>query len=180
MTPAEISPRKVRLLSALLLLGTFAAGMIAGAGILRFLRPPPPGGPAGFGQFRELGLDPAQETKARSIFEQHRSELEEVIRGTFPRVKEINAEIEKELRLILTPDQRKRLDLLNANRPAGSPPGPIPLMDGSHPPGPAPRQALDACAGGVDGSPCSFVHEGRAMNGVCHIPPGLGVLACIP
>lgn len=130
MAETESSPRTVRLMTALLLVGTFAAGTLTGAGLVRFVGPPgpppmgPPGPPGPLGPFPadELGLSPEQRRQAHAIIERHRPELDAVLRSTFPRVREINDRIERELIEILTPEQRQRLEQIKATRPP--PPGP--------------------------------------------------------
>ena len=141
MSDTERSPRTVRLMTTLLLVGTSAAGTVTGAGVLRFLGPPgpPPRGPHGppgaspLGPFPadELGLSPEQRRQAHEILERHRPELDAVLRSTFPRVREINDRIERELIAILTPEQRQRLEQIKATRP---PPPPFPPPPGPPPP----------------------------------------------
>ena len=44
-----------------------------------------------------------------------------------------------------------------------------------------PPQAMQACQGQQDGDACSFVTPRRdTFRGVCHMPPGLGAMACVP
>jgi len=135
MAANERGPRQIALLTALLLLGTFAAGIALGAGLCRWLSAPPlpprhgppPQGPPLPGPFGELGLAPEQERRAREIADRHRPELEAIIRETFPRVRAVNDKMEQELRTILTPEQQLRLDELKAQLPLpGVPGGPPP------------------------------------------------------
>jgi hypothetical protein len=133
MKQTETSPRRVRLMTALLLAATFAAGTAAGAGLCRWAAPchgPPGPPPFALEQFRELGLSPDQQSRAREIAERHRPELEEILRATFPKVRAIHEQMGKELRERLTAEQRTKLDEIEARRP---PPGsPFP---GGPPPG---------------------------------------------
>jgi Spy/CpxP family protein refolding chaperone len=137
MAPTDPSVRKVRLLTALLLVATFAAGTVTGAGVCRWVAPPrreappppPPGGPL---PLEELGLSAEQRDKAFAILERHRPELEAVLRETFPKVRAINALIESEIRQLLTAEQAKKLDEIQARRPPPPPGGPHP---GGPPPG---------------------------------------------
>ena len=136
----ERSPRQIRLLTALLLFGTFLLGAVAGTGFSRWnhlprhpIRQAPflPG-PAG-----ALNLTPQQEAKSHEITERYRPQLETILRANFPKVQAINEQMEKELREILTPEQIKILDEMTAHRPAMMPPGgePFPSGGGSPPPG---------------------------------------------
>jgi Spy/CpxP family protein refolding chaperone len=136
----ERSPRQIRLLTALLLFGTFLLGAVAGTGFSRWnhlprhpMRQAPflPG-PAG-----ALNLTPQQEAKSHEITERYRPQLETILRANFPKVQAINEQMEKELREILTPEQIKILDEMKAHRPAMMPPGgePFPSGGGSPPPG---------------------------------------------
>jgi len=117
----ERSPRQIRLLTALLLFGTFLFGVVAGTGFSRWnhmplhpRRPPVPflPGPPG-----ALKLTPEQETKAHEITERYRPQLEAILRANFPKVQALNEQMEKELREILTPEQSKILDEMKAHRP---------------------------------------------------------------
>jgi Spy/CpxP family protein refolding chaperone len=152
MTSSEArGPRSIRLLTALLLVATFASGTVTGAALTLWVRPEPhgPPGPPPFGPLPldELGLSPEQEQRADVIFERHRPELDAILQEGFPKVRKVNDQIESEIREILTPEQRTRLDELKARRPPprhhhrGGPPGP----GGPFPPGPP--------ADGFDGPP---------------------------
>jgi Spy/CpxP family protein refolding chaperone len=121
---AEPSPRRVQLLAAVVLLITFALGTATGAALLRHFEPqrghrmPPP--PM---LVRELNLSAEQDAKVREIFERFRPRFDAVVRETFPRVRAINAEMDKEIRAVLTPEQQKRFDELKARAPQGGAPG---------------------------------------------------------
>jgi Spy/CpxP family protein refolding chaperone len=119
-------PRTIRLMTAFLLLGTFALGCITGAGLARWLladedtRRDSFSEPPGFGPLplRELDLNEEQREKAWTIFEKHRPELDAVLRENFPRVMAINERIEQEIREFLTPEQRTHLDELKRRPPS--------------------------------------------------------------
>jgi Spy/CpxP family protein refolding chaperone len=135
-------PKKVRLLTALVVVAVFGAGFAAGAAFQRFaatphgtLAPPPHMGPLPLG---ELGLSDEQQKQAHEILERHRPELEAAVRETFPRIRAVNEAIEREFREILTAEQTARFDSLKSRRPrphAGPPLGPPPPPFGP-PPGP--------------------------------------------
>jgi hypothetical protein len=135
----ERSPRQIRLLTALLLFGTFLLGAVAGTGFSRWnhlprhpIRQAPflPG-PAG-----ALNLTPQQEAKSHEITERYRPQLEAILRANFPKVQALNEQMEKELREILTQEQIKILDEMKAHRPPMPPGGgPFPPGGGSPPPG---------------------------------------------
>ena len=130
MTNAERTPRQIRLLTALLLFGTFLSGAVAGAGFYRFTsgqpslqrhRPPAPflPGPPG-----ALKLTPEQEAKAGEITGRYRPKLEALLLEGFPKIQAINDQMEGEMRQILTAEQVRKLDELKAQRPPMPPFGP--------------------------------------------------------
>jgi Spy/CpxP family protein refolding chaperone len=140
MATNERSPRQIRLLTALLLFGTFLFGAVAGAGFSRWMQPPRPHGPwrPPFlpGPPGALQLTPAQEEKTKEITDRYRPQLEAIVRENFPKLQAVNERMEKELREILTPEQRQRLDELKAHRPPMPPPGEMPPgPHGERPPG---------------------------------------------
>jgi hypothetical protein len=143
----ERTPCKIRLLGVLVLLVTFSLGTAVGVGVGRWSGPPrEPRHPAPFlpGQPGALHLTPAQETKANEITESYRPTLDAVWRDSMPRLQALNEQMEKELREILTPEQRKILDGMKArrlppgaesHRPGGPRQGGGPLPGGPMPPG---------------------------------------------
>jgi len=142
---SEPTPGRIRLLTALVLVGVFAAGTAFGFGLMRWQggrawAPPPPPGPA-HGLMpgpppRELGLTPAQHAQGRAIAERHRPELEAILEEVRPRVRAVNDKMKAELRAILTPEQRQKADQLEAQRPRPRGPGFPP--PGGPPPGAPP------------------------------------------
>ena len=123
--------QRIHLASAAIVLVTFVAGLATGAGLHASFaagRPPhgrpggPPPGPGLPPYLRELGLSPEQETRARAIFERHRADMDAVMQQSLPRIRVINERVEQELRDVLTPEQRDRLDALRRRRPPGPPP----------------------------------------------------------
>jgi hypothetical protein len=143
MTPAE-SSRRVHVLTALLLVGTFAAGVVTGAGVLRWAAPSAPTtGPAAPGQPagpaalapplpaarlpRELKLTPEQEARAREIGERYRPELDALAREIRPRIRAVQDRMEGEFLQVLTPEQRDQLARIEERRrhpPPGDGPSP--------------------------------------------------------
>jgi Spy/CpxP family protein refolding chaperone len=127
--------RSVRLATALVLLGIFALGALLGAGLMRWASPPPgPMGPPPVGPWdlERLDLSAEQREAAQAVFERHRPQLDEVLHGTFPRVRAIGERIEAEVRELLTPEQQARFDARRQSREhALPPPGHFP-----HRPGP--------------------------------------------
>ena len=122
MTNTERTPRQIRLLTALLLFGTFLLGAVAGAGFYRFTAAPParphrPYAPFLPGPPGALQLTPEQEAKAKDITDKYRPKLEALLREGFPKFQAINDEMEKEMRQLLLPEQIRRLDELKAHRP---------------------------------------------------------------
>lgn len=136
----DLSSKKLRLWGILILTVTFVFGGFTGMGVSQFLhrRPPHPHHPPhGMpGHLAELNLSAEQEKKAREIDERKRVRLEKVVKKTFPEVRTIHEESEKELMQILTPKQRKQF----AERPrhhfppphGRRPPGHMPPMGPPH------------------------------------------------
>ncbi|XXF74878.1 hypothetical protein P2318_17540 [Myxococcaceae bacterium GXIMD 01537] len=134
---ATDTARRIHLWSGLIILGVFLAGVATGAGLFAWLRPyarpgPPFGGmPA---PLRELNLTPEQHAQARAIFERHRTEVENLLHDTFPRVRAAQEEMDRELRAILTEEQARKFDELQARRPRGPPGFRGPPPEGMPPP----------------------------------------------
>ncbi len=194
MTPAE-APRRVRLLTAAILLATFGAGALAGIGSLRWLGPraqeAAPSIP-GVVLPRELRLDPDQEAKAREIGERYRPELEALAREIRPRVRAVEARMQTELIALLTPGQRQHLAEIKARR--RQPPIPdakplrgvpskaeLPAPPRPRAPRPPPPEAVESCTHLDVDALCRFSHDGREMEGSCRPgPDGQGPLSCAP
>lgn len=148
MPSVDPAVRRIHLVSGLIVLGTFLAGALAGAGLARSWRPAPLEGPPPQHRppvplpLRELGLSPAQDEQVKQIVERHRPELEAIVRESFPRVRAVNQRIEAEVRALLTPAQQRLLEQLQARRPPpgvhGPRPGPPPAPGEEPPPGPPP------------------------------------------
>jgi hypothetical protein len=123
MPSNERSPRTVRLLTVAVIAGTFAAGFATGAGLYRwatvdYLRPLPPPPPLlAPWVMEQLDLSAPQKQKAHQILGRHRPKLEAIFRDTFPKVRAEKEQAEREIRAILSPEQRKKLDELQARRP---------------------------------------------------------------
>ena len=140
------SARRLHLMSGLIMLGTFLAGGVAGAGLYATLKPehgPGRGGPRRGPQFlEELDLTADQQTKAKAIFEKHHTAVEAVMSESFPKVRAINDAMDEELKAILTPAQVTKFEELKKRRPRpgergfgpGGPGGPF----GGPPHGPSP------------------------------------------
>jgi len=141
MQRTEASPRMIRLVTALLLLATFAAGTVTGAAVVRWAAP---GAIAGSRQhgFRgpyplgELGLTDEQAKKVRGVLERHRPALDAILKQTYPQVRQVHEKMDREIRELLTPEQQKRFDAFRARRPAGPLPGHPPGLSAGPPPGP--------------------------------------------
>lgn len=139
----ETSMKTIRLLTALILLGTFAVGIAAGAGLYHWVarNPKPPlMGPPRFGPIplQELKLTAKQDDQIRKIFERHRGELEKVMQGTFPKVRTIIQKINIEIREVLSDEQRAKFDELLEKMPPLPPDAPPCPWSGPHHPEPKP------------------------------------------
>ncbi len=145
----------LRTMSALVLVGVFAAGAVFGAGLLRWTQPPPGrlpppggaraahvGGGAAQAMTRELGLDAAQALRLQALTDARRGELEMITREVQGRVRDVLHGIEEDMRPSLRPDQIEKLAGWRARRPPpplgsmGPPPGRHPPGGGPPPPDP--------------------------------------------
>src|SRR5512137_1109960 len=148
MPTADPTPRRIHLLSGLVVLAAFLAGAVAGVGLQRWASPPPPPrhgppphpGPGAAGlppHLRDLGLTPEQERKVTEIFERHRPELEAAIREAYPRIQAVVDAAQAETRAVLDPEQRRKLDEREKLGPpwlTRPPPGGGPHPGGGPPP----------------------------------------------
>jgi Spy/CpxP family protein refolding chaperone len=122
--------RRVRLLTAIVLIGTFALGAASGAGVVRWalmdrLAAGSEGPPFGPWPLHQLDLSKDQRAKVHEIFERHRPELDAILRESFPHVRPIHEQIDREIREVLTVEQRAKLERLEERRPF-PPRGPFP------------------------------------------------------
>ena len=165
MSKIELSTRMVRVLAAVILAATFILGAAAGAAIWHSLMkqpfgpPPPQDMPR---PMKGLNLTPEQQTAFDSIFEKYRPKLDEILEASFPKIREVKDEMDKELRALLTPEQQKIFDEMvekfpplpprgfprhpHEQRPPGQHggrevvPPPMPFAPRDHEPGDAPPE----------------------------------------
>ncbi len=170
MSRSESSRWSARIFAAIYILAIFSVGIAAGAGLHRLLVPrparqatpkPPMFGPL---PLEDLGLTTAQWQQVRKIMERHRPAFDKVLKETYPKVRAVTAKIDRDIRKILTAEQRQRLDRLRSmggppphgHRP---PPGPPPFGRDRRgmPPGPPPGSGPTAPPGfhGPPGGPRS-------------------------
>lgn len=118
---SDTSPRRLHLWSALIVLGVFLFGAVAGAGVFAALRPHKMRmhGPLGwqFERLRELDLTPEQQQKAEAILEKQHRGVQEVIKETFPRIRALEVQTQREMRAILTDAQAKKFEEMSARHP---------------------------------------------------------------
>ena len=110
---------RARTLAAVVVVLTFAAGLTAGHALARAqLRPPgpqtailrPTWDPASL--LDSLSLSPEQRVRAESLFAGSEPRTRAVLNDVSERLRAISDSIDVELRAMLTPDQRRRLDSL--------------------------------------------------------------------
>jgi len=122
---------RIHMLSALVVLGTFIGGAVAGAGLYRLWQPRQVlHAPAVLPFFHELSLSAEQTKQAEEIVAKYRPELERIMHGSFEQVRAVQDRINAEVRAILTPEQRK---LFDERQQLPAPPG-MHLVPGSRPP----------------------------------------------
>ena len=140
MSTSEPSPRTIRFVTALILLATFAAGTVTGGALVHaFVKREPPRlamHPMGPMPWEGLDLTDEQRDKAHAILERSRPKIEGLLGETYPKVKVITDQVDREIREILTPEQRVRFDRVLAERRNGPP---LPLGMRPAPPGEGPR-----------------------------------------
>ncbi len=138
---AEQGPRRMRVVTAVVLFVVFVAGLATGAAVVHLTGPRfhhPPGPPAM--ALRGIDLSPEQRARVDAIWEKYRPRIDAIMRETFPRVRAAEDEMNRELRAELKPEQQKRFDDNEAHRPPfpPSPGGPPPFGPGGEPPHPGP------------------------------------------
>jgi Spy/CpxP family protein refolding chaperone len=114
---------RIHVMSGIVVLGTFLAGAMAGAGIERMQQrrelPGPPffhGRAVGTGEdvhfmaLPGLSLSPDQQKKIERIVTGYRPQFEAVVRESFPRVRAVQEKMNAEIRAVLTPEQQKQFD----------------------------------------------------------------------
>jgi len=132
---------RIRLQGIVLLLVTFAVGVLAGLALERVMaarRPPRFMPPMSMGQpwakgplppmFAELELTTEQQSQIRDIMERSRPRSEELLQQTMPRLRALTDSVRMEIQAVLTPEQAARLDSLMTRRGRG--PGRMPGMQG--------------------------------------------------
>ena len=108
-----------RLMSWLVLVGVFAAGVLVGAGAMRWTARPPEARPGPIeAMHHELALDRQQGEALHAIVQRHQSELDAIVRDAQPKVRAVLFAIEDELRPQLRPEQVKALEDWRARRGA--------------------------------------------------------------
>jgi hypothetical protein len=114
---------RIHVMSGIVVLGTFIAGALAGAGIERSLqrrelpgsvfihgRSPDPKEDVHFMVFPGLSLSPDQQKKIERIVTGYRPQFEAILRESFPRVRAVQERMNAEIRAVLTLEQRKQFD----------------------------------------------------------------------
>jgi|SRR4051812_45561554 Spy/CpxP family protein refolding chaperone len=154
MATGDPSILRIRIVTALIIAAVFLSGALVGAGIYRWGSSAGLSGDMPHGQgaavwlpLEELDLTPEQDAKVSAVMDRHRVELDAIVRESFPRVRAINAQVQKEVRDLLTPEQQKNFDELKRRGPMG----PTPTwqkrrddFDGEPPPPPSgPRRRFE-------------------------------------
>ncbi len=108
---------RVRWVSGIVLLLVFAMGAGFGAGLVRLVGQRPMLPPPFEASFRGLDLSDEQRSKIRDIEARYRPELEAIVRGIFPRMREVTDKIDAEARTVMTESQQRKFDQLREERP---------------------------------------------------------------
>ena len=125
------SARRLQWISGLLLVLIYTLGLGTGIGLTRWLsgagpgmhEPRGPHGPHGSPPphqlIDELNLTPEQDRQVRAIYERYNPELEKILDENYPRIRAVQEKVEKEIRALLTEEQKKRLDAAKSHRRPG-------------------------------------------------------------
>ena len=111
---SDPSLSQIRAATALVIVGTFLTGAIAGAGVYHWVSPRHHHRPPMAIPLEELGLSAEQDRRAHEIIYRRRAEIQAVMKDAFPRMRAIHEQEEKEVRALLDPEQQKKLDDANA------------------------------------------------------------------
>ena len=110
------APSRARFVGAVVLVSVFIAGMAAGAALDRFTRPRPviraSFGADLSGVLDRLQLTSDQRARAEAIIQRRTPRAEVMMLEVSDRLRAVADSIDAELRAILTPEQRSRLDSL--------------------------------------------------------------------
>ena len=122
MPPRSWTSSRARVVAGMLLVITFLSGALAGNAFERVrsarveIRVRTHAGiPAAFD---ELALTREQRRQIEGILERGRPRTEAVMEEIFPRVRAVTDSVDAEIRVVLTEDQRRRLDARRAKSPA--------------------------------------------------------------
>lgn len=138
---------RVRLQGVALLVIAFVAGALGGMSAERIrasrAHPAPPDGMRMHGGlppwFHELNLTSEQQERIQTIFRSSRPRTDSVLQASLPRLEGIRDSVRAEVRAVLTPDQRRQFDEMEARGPRGpwrQRGGPGPGFPGGPPMGP--------------------------------------------
>jgi Spy/CpxP family protein refolding chaperone len=119
----ETSRRRIRVVAAMVLAGTFLLGVLTGVGVAILLGPRH-GSPLPPSPLHELNLTAEQTERLHALQERYRPQLEQILREAMPKARAIQEKIESEMREVLTPEQRAKLDALTSRAPRIGPPPP--------------------------------------------------------
>lgn len=146
MTGAVESLGRVRAKGLALLAVAFVVGALCGAAAARMLSERQPGGfvtvpgPAEVTGvppvYNELGLSDAQRRRIEQILRSARPETDSLVQATLPRLRALADSIDREMRAVLTPEQRAELDRRFPGSTPGAPGGPPVGIELSGPDGP--------------------------------------------
>ncbi|HXY32519.1 MAG TPA: hypothetical protein VEI06_17580 [Gemmatimonadaceae bacterium] len=127
---------RIRMQGLALLAIAFLVGAIAGGAIVHARQRRPPegflgrrGDRGGFGgdrrgrgglppMFDELGLSADQRTKIQAILDRRRPVTDSILRASLPRLRQVMDSTRGEIRALLTPEQRDKLDRMERERRA--------------------------------------------------------------